>query len=388
MRSKAIAIFTAALIASAMVSCGDSSSRETKTVKAKRVETTTAAVSETSAEIVTEPEVQKTEENAENDQERTDAEAIRQSINDGDYQQAYNALSAFEKAYGKDTAYTDLKKMLQNKVLDDIHANIDEKLANGSIIAAVEYVRDEKGVYSGLEEVQALYDELVETYVDSIIEQAKTAVNDGDFDGASELINVAKTNVGSDNERLKSFEEKLSECQPVYLFDLNLFNYSGEKPVFALSTLWKGNSLGKPLLSYEHHMDRSQQKIMDSAGNEYKYYYYVGSALANTKGECFGEYLINGKYDTFSGVVAFPDDEYGVSGPSQFVVYGDGEELYRSPIMDRGSLPEPFSVDIKGVDVFRIQFYPQRTKNDGTIYGTNGAATIFDGTFNVTPKFD
>ena len=387
MKSKSLAVFTAAILAASLTAC----SNKSDTVSSKKAPpsdsaaetTTTTVASEAFSEIVTEDTDTNNEEDLEREQEMRDRESIEQLIKDGDYHEASSELGEFEYTYGEDELYNDIKKRLTDVVLDELNSVIEEKRADGSIIAAVEYVRDEKSYYTALDEVKALYDSLVDEYADSVVSEAKKAALDGDFDRASELITAAKQNIGNDNEKLKNIESKIQEYTPVYLFDMSLFNYEGEKPSIAVSTVW--NDYYSSHTVDNTHTDRSRKEVKDSAGNSYKYSYYIGSASANiSKGDCFAEYLINGAYDAFSGVIAYPEDTYGAYLSAWFTVYGDGKELYTSPVMDKGSKPEAFSVDIKGVDTLRIQYY----HNQSDTYATHGAATIFDGELTVTPDFE
>ena len=127
----------------------------------------------------------------------------------------------------------------------------------------------EKSHYTALDEVKALYDSLVDEYADSVVSEAKKAALDGDFDRASELITAAKQNIGNDNEKLKNIESKIQEYTPVYLFDMSLFNYEGEKPSIAVSTVW--NDYYSSHTVDNTHTDRSRIEVKDSAGNRDKY---------------------------------------------------------------------------------------------------------------------
>lgn len=385
MKSKRLAVFTAAILAVSLTACSNKSdtvsSKIAPTSDSAAETTTTTVASEVFSEIVTEDTDTNNEEDLKREQEMRDRESIEQLIKDGDYHEASSELGEFEYTYGEDELYNDIKKRLTDVVLDELHSVIEEKRADGSIIAAVEYVRDEKGYYTALDEVKTLYDSLVDEYADSVVSEAKKAALDGDFDRASELITAAKHNIGNDNEKLTAFEEQIAEYHPVYLFELSLFNYEGEKPSMGFSNECR-EKYRKALSEVKRHEVNDRAEIEDSAGNTYLYSYYVGSAIAGTGGECFSEYLINGQYDAFSGVVAVSSNPGIGSGPAYFIVYGDGKELYTSPTMDKGSKPKAFSVDVKGVDTLRIQFY--HTGKDG-IHST---ATIFDGALTVTPDFE
>lgn len=385
MKGKRSAVFVAAILVISLTACSDkseTSSREKVTKDYSATETTTTT---NSSEEFSEAEKENTDTNDEavlkREQEMKDRESIEQLIKDGNYHEASSELGKFENTYGKDDIYNDIKNHLADVVLNELNSAVDEKRADGSIIAAVEYVKDEKSYYTAIDEVKALYERLVDEYADSIVSEAKKAALDGDFDRASELITAAKHNIGNDNEKLTSFEEQIAEYHPVYLFELSLFNYEGEKPSMGFSSDCR-DKYKKAISEVERHENDDKAEIKDSAGNTYLYSYFVGSASAGTGGECFSEYLINGQYDTFSGVVAVKSNPGIGSGPAYFIVYGDGKKLYTSPTMDKGSKPKAFSVDVKGVDTLRIQFY--HTGKDG-IHST---ATIFDGALTVTPDFE
>lgn len=107
---------------------------------------------------------------------------------------------------------------------------------------------------------------------------------------------------------------------------------------------------------------------MDAQNNVYKHSYSVDGSYVDV---FYAEYQINGEYKKFEGVCAIPSDMGGTATSKYFEVYGDGELLFTSKTMTGNASPVPFSIDISGVKVLRIQ-YPATD-------GLNKVATIFDG---------
>lgn len=66
-------------------------------------------------------------------------------------------------------------------------------------------------------------------------------------------------------------------------------------------------------------------------------------------------YLLDGKYDTFSGTLFIDYDDRDSATYCYIRVYGDGELLYDSPKMTSGVRPVDFEIDVSGVDEFTIE---------------------------------
>ena len=97
--------------------------------------------------------------------------------------------------------------------------------------------------------------------------------------------------------------------------------------------------------------------VRDNQGNEYDHGIHVDGW---DSGAYYYEIRLDGKYTTFSGVCACPEESaiiisyvYDTSKKctKDFEVYGDGELLFTSATMRYDYEPQPFSVDVTGVQV-------------------------------------
>lgn len=116
--------------------------------------------------------------------------------------------------------------------------------------------------------------------------------------------------------------------------------------------------------------------LMDNQGNRYWQGYRISSP-----GGAFFTYEINGKYKSFTGVGAVDAEAAEETGAVGFKVYGDDVLLYSSKYFRKDDAPEPFSIDISGVQILKIEYVDDRDTGDygiGFIPKTN-LCTIFDG---------
>lgn len=60
-------------------------------------------------------------------------------------------------------------------------------------------------------------------------------------------------------------------------------------------------------------------------------------------------YLLDAKYQNFSGVVAIPYSQRSSNIESVIKVYRDGKLLYTSPLMTAGIKPSKFNIDVTGI---------------------------------------
>jgi len=61
------------------------------------------------------------------------------------------------------------------------------------------------------------------------------------------------------------------------------------------------------------------------------------------------EYYLKGLFDTFSALVGIDDATTNQNAGVEFVVLGDGKELWRSGILKKSDAPKPLKIDVPGV---------------------------------------
>lgn len=116
----------------------------------------------------------------------------------------------------------------------------------------------------------------------------------------------------------------------------------------------------------------TQGPVRDIWGNSYTYGLHLDGAET---ADYYITYNLGGKYTTFTGVCAYPENVISVQWAphysKQFKVFGDGKPLYTSALMNKSTAAAPFRIDVTGVYELRIEY--------SATDGPNEVATLFDG---------
>src|SRR4030095_16999006 len=62
------------------------------------------------------------------------------------------------------------------------------------------------------------------------------------------------------------------------------------------------------------------------------------------------EFDVRGVYDSFSAMVGLDDEFNSADGSAEFIVKGDGKELWRSKAVKKSDGPLPVKIQLKGVN--------------------------------------
>ena len=121
--------------------------------------------------------------------------------------------------------------------------------------------------------------------------------------------------------------------------------------------------------------------LLDNQGNRYWQGYSLGASSRETG--AFVTYEIGGRVKSFTGVGAVDIEAKEERGGVGFRVYGDDILLYSSKYFSSEEAPEPFNIDISGVQILKIEYVDDRDEK-GARYGMNfipetKLCTIFDG---------
>lgn len=115
------------------------------------------------------------------------------------------------------------------------------------------------------------------------------------------------------------------------------------------------------------------------AGNKFEH----GLGFAASAGFGFGgnasvEYNLNGQYSKLTAYLGIDDATKNSVHHVEFVITGDGKEIYRSPKIMGGDLPLPIEVDLK--NVLRLKIEILETDEDYRVktYGIFAEAKIFE----------
>ena len=117
----------------------------------------------------------------------------------------------------------------------------------------------------------------------------------------------------------------------------------------------RGHTVGEV---YDHQGNRYTNGLCVDFGGQYADVYYVS-------------YDLGGRYTTFSGVISLIEGMAGVSFTKYVEILCDGQVVFTSATMTASSAPQPFSLDVTGVQELTIR-YPATD-------GQNRIATVFDG---------
>ena len=81
------------------------------------------------------------------------------------------------------------------------------------------------------------------------------------------------------------------------------------------------------------------------------------------------EYNLKGRFSTFTAVVGI-DDENKKEGEAEFILIGDGKELWKSGTMTNKDQPKQVNVDIKNINklVLKVRRGPKGATGDQTTW--------------------
>ena len=94
-------------------------------------------------------------------------------------------------------------------------------------------------------------------------------------------------------------------------------------------------------------------ELFDTRKDNLGYVHASGYMLHGSGGEI--EYLLNGKYNRFSGTVGVPYNRRDSDRETGIKIYGDGKLLYSSSLMCGGIKPENFDINVSGVLNLKIE---------------------------------
>ncbi len=72
-------------------------------------------------------------------------------------------------------------------------------------------------------------------------------------------------------------------------------------------------------------------------------------------------YNLQGKYDVVIGQIFLPEADKSTDFEGYFVVYGDGKEIYTSPVVTSGVVPQDVSFEVSDIQTLEIAFFGQGT---------------------------
>lgn len=206
----------------------------------------------------------------------------------------------------------------------DAYFNNTKIYVDGKLV----YAKDEKG--KSLEPL--VYNGTTYLPVRAVGEAFNSSVK---WDGPQNSVYIGKVNAGDYNVALSRLD---------YFSESQRYQW-GREP-------W-GNYKGNVIKPWNEESDK------DSTGSNYAnglLFELKGTGTGATYGlESEREYLLNQKYKGFKGsFVLHYDSRSSVHAHAVLKVYGDDELLYTSEVVEKGTLPVSFDVNVKGVNKLKL----------------------------------
>lgn len=232
-------------------------------------------------------------------------------------------------------ARNEVSALKEEQKVQDLLGTVEELRNKGEIKQVLKEINTYKGNDAKVIAIKAQVESEYETFVDNSV---KELIKAKDVDAAKKMINDSKSLCPS-SEIIGEWASKIDEYYPISLLDLNQFTTEKDPGNFYFKDNWVA---GK---------DHDNMGNTDYVGLVYEVWQKKATGAKIT-------YLIDGKYDTLSGIWAIKDvskDKVEEKHRATISVYGDGACLYTSPIIRGGVQPIEFEVDISGVNELVIR---------------------------------
>lgn len=249
-------------------------------------------------------------------------------VKDGKYKEALNLIKEAEKLIPNDTELQANKSNICTAV-SQASANDARNFANaGQYEEAMKALADTETGCGKSSEISALKTAYTTEYVNYVFDKANQTLATEGFDAAYVVVNSAYS-ILKDNSDYISRRKAFAENQPVLLKDLT--------PI-----------LGEFNEIKQTNKDNYGEEHVNALGNG-------DSGAYNGPSNNSATYRLEGKYSRLTGsfYLRWVDREYGTSG--NLYIYGDGQLLYSYTNMKVGVAPTQFDVDIRGVDMLKIE---------------------------------
>lgn len=262
-----------------------------------------------------------------------------------------DAIYRFTDINASDASYEKAKQYLEeciSKYIEQIMSQADTYMQNDdlggclSLLKSAEEFLEDAGVSA--EQIQNKMNEATRTYAEKYVAKAEEAFKNKDVDGA----------IGN--------MEAASELQPDNGdYQAKLTEYKAYKPLklYLDSNVLETKKSGGVVWQKE--------TIEANNGTVYKNCLKIAPNITNMGYLLTKTYILEGKYDTISGTLFLPSEFKNTPVQGYFEVYGDGKLLYTSETIQSGVLPIDFSFSVSGIYKLEILFY-----------GGDKASTIFN----------
>lgn len=216
-------------------------------------------------------------------------------------------------------------------------------------------------------------DSCILTYPDELNLQQERNTCLADYEAYVIAESLRLANAGEFQHALSLAESGLNYFTSTRVTELTVIFKSHIPVILGGMEMFQNNTDGG---SWATKTDDTNKYLVDNYGNEYANSLSVGCGSVT--------YLVNFKYQTFSGTVGFPkgleSDSYRES--ATLLIYGDGEKIAEFSNFNEATKPESFSLNISSYEKITLKW----NCTGMNIWGDWGYfATIFDGTFMPVP---
>lgn len=258
-----------------------------------------------------------------------------------------SAIKCFSEVYETDTYYDDSVERIDQCVSDYITAQVDlateyfdnDDISSGiSILEALKETLEENGLDST--EIQALIEEKTAEYAQKYADKAATAFNEQDVNTAIGNIEVA-IELQPENSDYIAQRDKYELYAPYELYyQDNVLQFE------SAHSYW-----GTVLNYYDTYTANDGSEMPCSI----RWYNNSDDASAYES----AMYNLHGNYDTVTGTIFLLEEDKSTHFEGYFIVYGDGDEIYTSPTVTGGVLPQNIEFDVSDIQTLEIVFYGQ-----------------------------
>lgn len=210
-------------------------------------------------------------------------------------------------------------------------------------------------------------DSCILTYPEELILQQERSNCLADYETYIVTESLKLANAGEYQHALSLAESGLNYFTSTQVTELTVIFKSHIPVILGEMEMFQNNTEGG---SWVTKTDDTDKYLVDNYGNEYANSLSVGCGSVT--------YLVNFKYQTFSGTVGFPKglESDGARESATLIVYGDGVKIAEFANVNEASKPESFSLDISSYEKITLKW----NCAGYNIWGDWGYfATIFDG---------
>lgn len=288
-------------------------------------------------------------------------DAIEKDLVEEQYDSAENTLLDGLSLLGSDddlsAALTDVRRLRDDKAYGELLAKARELLRSDGARTTFQWIDDLRR--QSPDEYSLTYMEQLirHEYEEDICARAVSLQERGDPEAACALLKEGSLLL--DSPRIRALHAQIKAAIPVLLTDMPLLLDKTKSPRTGAESTVACDVI-----------------LTDIRGNEYAHSFSVDIGSVT--------FALQGEYDLFSGIVAFPagerSDIYRESATLE--IMADGKPLSEFKNIDSSSSPFPFSLPVDGVDELTLIW---------TCSGANGwkdwgrFATLFDGMFQSVP---